>query len=182
MGPRSPRGPRTLRRLRTLWGPWVLRPHRVLGPYRVLGPLESSVFIGSWVLIWSCVMSPLRVLGPAFPICRYLITDNIKERILVNILWNCISCIKYADLPYYLKAKMFKIEKCISNYVCFKHSWVLEVMSLSVDINEKIVLWPWSPGSFFYFRAANFKNTFFFRTPTVNASEDCLNVDYSWKF
>ena len=45
---------------------------------------------------------------------------------------------------------MFKIEKCILNYACFKHPRVLEVMSMSVDINEKIVLWLWSPGSFFF--------------------------------
>ena len=50
-----------------------------------------------------------------------------------------------------------------------------------VDINEKIVLWLWSPGSFlFYFRAAIFENTSFSRTPLVSAFEDCLNVDYCW--
>ena len=52
---------------------------------------------------------------------------------------------------------------------------------MSVDINEKIVLWLWSPGSFlFYFRAAIFENTSFSRTPLVSAFEDCLNVDYCW--
>ena len=43
---------------------------------------------------------------------------------------------------------MLKIEKCIINYACFKHPWVLEVMFMSVDINEKIVLRLWSPGTF----------------------------------
>ena len=28
---------------------------------------------------------------------------------------------KYVILPNYLEAKMFKIETCILNYVCFKH-------------------------------------------------------------
>ena len=57
---------------------------------------------------------------------------------------------------------MFKIEKCILNYACFKHPWLVEVMSMLVDINEKIVLSLWSPGRcFLNFRAAIFKNTFF---------------------
>ena len=59
-------------------------------------------------------------------------------------------------------AKMFKIEKCILNYACFKHPWLVEVMSMLVDINEKIVLSLWSPGRcFLNLRAAIFKNTFF---------------------
>ena len=45
---------------------------------------------------------------------------------------------------------MFKIEKYILNDACFKHPWVVEVMSLSVNINEKIVLRLWSPGSLFF--------------------------------
>ena len=40
----------------------------------------------------------------------------------------------------YLEAKMFKIEKCILSYACFKNLWVLEVTSMLVDNNEKIVL------------------------------------------
>ena len=47
------------------------------------------------------------------------------------------------------EAKLFKIEKFLLNYACFKHPWVLKVMSMSVDINNKIVLWLWSPGNFF---------------------------------
>ena len=38
---------------------------------------------------------------------------KIKERILMSILWNSISHIKYTALPYYQEAKMFKIEKCV---------------------------------------------------------------------
>ena len=33
---------------------------------------------------------------------------------------------------------MFKTEKRLLNYACFKHPWVLEVMSMSVEINEKM--------------------------------------------
>ena len=74
---------------------------------------------------------------------------------------------------------MFKVEKCILNYVRLKHPWVLEVIPLSVNINEKIVLWLWSPSSLIfldhltvliYFRAAIFKSIFFFQ----NASSECF--------
>ena len=46
-----------------------------------------------------------------------------------------------------LQAQKFKVKKFILNYASFKHCWVLEVMSILVDINEKIVLWLRSPGS-----------------------------------
>ena len=65
---------------------------------------------------------------------------------------------------------MFKIEKCILNYACFKHPWVLEVMSMSVDINEKIVLWLWSPGIFFFNSEQLYLRTPFFRS----TSSECL--------
>ena len=52
-----------------------------------------------------------------------------------------------------LEAKMLKIETFILNYACFKHPWVLSVMSMLVDVLVT--------RQFFYFRAASFKNTFF---------------------
>ena len=73
---------------------------------------------------------------------------------------------------------MFKTEKCILNYACFKHPWVLEVMSIPVGINEKIVLRLWLPSNFFNITTAILKNTFFSRTLPVSASEDDLNIDY----
>ena len=56
---------------------------------------------------------------------------------------------------------MFKIEKCILSYGCFKYPW------------EQL---------YYYFRAAIFRKTFSSRTPPVSASEDCLNIDYYWEF
>ena len=64
----------------------------------------------------------------------------------------------------YLEAKISKMENCILNCTFIKHLWVLEVMSMLVDVSKKIVLWLWSPGSFFYFRAAIFKSNFFFKS------------------
>ena len=61
----------------------------------------------------------------------------------------------------YLEAKMFKIAKCILN-ACFKNPWVLEVMSMLVDINEKIILWLWSPESSFFISEQLFLRTPFF--------------------
>ena len=64
---------------------------------------------------------------------------------------------------------MFKIEKCILTYACFKHPWVLEVMSMSVNINEKIVLWLWSSGTFFFISEQLFSRTPFFQSTSSDS-------------
>ena len=55
-------------------------------------------------------------------------TEN-KAHVLIffpQIISNSKRVLRIFVSILYLEAKMFKIEKCILNYACFKHPWVLQ--------------------------------------------------------